>query len=102
MKDPTFEIEFLESDPRRPWYQISVRRLLGIVFALGCVFGLAAFLADAAAKAREAARRSQCVCNFCQITLALRNYHDAYSSFPPAHVDDVNGNPMHSWRVLIL
>lgn len=37
-----------------------------------------------------------------QIGLALRSYHDAYGSFPPATTYDANGKPLHSWRVLIL
>jgi hypothetical protein len=34
--------------------------------------------------------------------LAVANYHDTYGCFPPAYVADRNGQPMHSWRVLIL
>ena len=50
---------------------------------------------------REAlASCSQCPLN--QIILALHNYHDVYGSFPPAYVADEQGQPMHSWRALIL
>jgi len=63
---------------------------------------LAALLLPAVQQAREAARRSQCKNNLKMIGLALHNYHDMYNSFPPAFVADENGNPMHSWRVLIL
>jgi hypothetical protein len=52
--------------------------------------------------AREAARRMQCQNNLKQIGLALHNYHDAYDEFPPAFLADEDGQPMHSWRVLIL
>jgi hypothetical protein len=37
-----------------------------------------------------------------QIALALHSYHDTYAVFPPAYTTDANGEPMHSWRVLIL
>ncbi len=37
-----------------------------------------------------------------QISLALLNYESTYGSFPPAYVADEDGQPMHSWRVLIL
>ena len=59
-------------------------------------------LVPAVRKAREAARAAQCLCNLCQIKLALLNYHSTYGSFPPAYVADADGKPMHSWRVLIL
>jgi len=67
-----------------------------------CVAGLLAVLIPAVRQAREAARASQCICNLCQIKLALQNYHSTYGSFPPAYVADATGKPMHSWRVLIL
>ena len=42
------------------------------------------------------------MCQYCQILLALHNYHSEYNALPPAYVADANGKPMHSWRVLIL
>ena len=44
-------------------------------------------------RGREAARRSQCLCNLCQIKLALHNYHSAYECFPPAYIADATGKP---------
>ena len=47
-------------------------------------------------------RRTYCGYNLKEIGLALQNYHDEHKSFPPAYVCDERGQPMHSWRVLIL
>ena len=37
-----------------------------------------------------------------QICLAVLDYESANGHFPPAYIADKDGNPMHSWRVLIL
>ena len=51
---------------------------------------------------REAVRRANCKNNLKQISLALHNYDEMYGSFPPAYIADMNGKPMHRWRVLLL
>jgi prepilin-type processing-associated H-X9-DG protein len=70
------------------------------VFACGGI--LVALLLPAIQSAREAARRMECTNNLRQIAIAFHNYHDTYGSFPPAYIPDEDGNPKHSWRVLIL
>ena len=37
-----------------------------------------------------------------KIGLAIQHYHHVRDTFPPAWLADENGNPRHSWRVLIL
>jgi len=78
---------------------IAVAVILG-VFVCGGI--LVALLLPAVQSAREAARRAQCSNNLKQIALAFHNYHDTYRTFPPAYIPDEDGNPKHSWRVLIL
>jgi hypothetical protein len=34
--------------------------------------------------------------------LAVANYHETHGCYPPAYVAGPDGQPMHSWRVLIL
>jgi hypothetical protein len=63
---------------------------------------LVALLLPAVQAARTAAQISQCSNNMKQIGIAMHNYHDMYGSFPPAYIADETGQPMHSWRVLLL
>ena len=51
---------------------------------------------------RGPARRTQCLNNLRQISLAMINYESANGHFLPAYIADENGKPMHSWRVLLL
>lgn len=78
-----------------------VLAVAGVVM-LACGGILIALLLPAVQAAREAARRTQCANNLKQIGLAMHNYHDTYNMFPPAFTVDENGNPLHSWRVLLL
>ena len=43
-----------------------------------------------------------CVNNMKQLGLAFHTYHDSHREFPPAYTVDADGEPLHSWRVLIL
>lgn len=78
------------------------RRLIELL-AVVCIVGLLiALLLPATRSAREPARRAQCRNNLKQIALALLNYESDYHTLPPAYTVDAKGNPLHSWRTLIL
>jgi hypothetical protein len=104
--DPDFGLDAAtgEVGPPKPRRRRRVRAelIVQISIALACCLGLVALLLPAVQSAREAARRSQCMCNLCGIKLALHNYHEQYHVLPPAYIADSSGRPMHSWRVLLL
>ncbi|MGD9647316.1 MAG: DUF1559 domain-containing protein [Pirellulales bacterium] len=75
---------------------------VALVVLLACAGLLVALLLPAVNAAREAGRKTQCRNNLRQIGLALHGYQTMHGCFPPAYIPDENGEPMHSWRVLIL
>lgn len=66
---------------------------------------LAALLLPAVQQAREAARRTSCQHNLRQFGLALHNYHESHSRFPPGYVyrKGTQGNAAGAgWGALLL
>jgi hypothetical protein len=45
---------------------------------------------------------NDCYTNFNRIARAIISYRDEHGHYPPPFVADADGEPMHSWRVLIL
>ncbi|MEE8450433.1 MAG: DUF1559 domain-containing protein [Thermoguttaceae bacterium] len=76
--------------------------VLGLVVLLVCG-GMAAFwVLPGAMVARPASQQAMCRNNLKQIALAMHMYHSQHGTFPPAYVADEDGNPLYSWRVLLL
>ena len=78
--------------------RLIVKLLVGVVVVLFLI----ALLLPAQRGTRPAARRMQCTNNLKQIALALLNYEEVYHALPPACTFAEQGNPLHSWRTLIL
>ncbi len=81
---------------------LAVVLVIVVVVLLAIPAVLVALLIPAVGAAREAARRVQSSNNLKQLGLAMHNYHDVHKSFPPAVVNDANGKPLYSGRVLLL
>lgn len=85
--------------PRRRTMPIFALVLL-VLIVLVTGAGLALRSAFRAFDARM--RREVCAQQLHKLAVALQNYADENSVYPPAIVRDAKGKPMHSWRVLIL
>lgn len=75
----------------------AIRNAVVVMF---CVGVLIAVLLPAVQRAREAARTKQSQNNLKHIALALHNYHDTFSTFPPGAVANQD-RLYHGWQTFI-
>lgn len=79
--------------------------LIELLVVIAIIAILIALLLPAVQQAREAARRSNCKNNLKQIGLALHNYHETFSIFPPGYIGTGASaqNPnLLGWSAMIL
>lgn len=75
--------------------QLSKRQgftLIELLVVIAIIAILVALLLPAVQQAREAARRSSCKNNLKQLGIAMHNYHDTYTVFPPGVVNELDGS----------
>src|SRR5580658_4847851 len=85
--------------------------LIELLVVIAIIAVLIALLLPAMQAAREAARRAQCVNNLKQIGLALFNYENQITVFPPGYIDyqnnsiytpDLDMGPGWGWAAMVL
>jgi Protein of unknown function (DUF1559) len=82
---------------KRPLFTFG--RVLAVV---GTLLVLVLLIIPSHRRAGTVVRRTPCKNNLRNIAVALLNYHDVYESLPPAYTVASDGQPLHSWRTLIL
>ncbi len=76
--------------------------LIKVLSVLGVLGAIPIFLLLPSTRSRPATGRTLCLNNVKNITLALHSYAAEYETLPPAYTVDSEGDPLHSWRTLIL
>lgn len=83
--------------PPRKFYTVLISGLLiavlTIILAIGTIFWL---------QKVEAEHRAVSKNHLKQIALAMNNYHDAHSTFPPGGIQTADGKPYLSWQTALL
>jgi type II secretory pathway pseudopilin PulG len=100
MSDNPYESS--ETSEESPPQRVQRSWLMETLIVVAIVGIFAAFIVPNVRTAREPARRMSCSNNLKHIALAIQNYASVYQALPPAFTMDEEGNPLHSWRTLIL
>ncbi len=63
---------------------------------------LVKLVVEVAKPMRKSAEQAQRLNSLKQLALAMHNYHDVNKHLPPRCLTDRDGNPLHSWRTVVL
>jgi prepilin-type N-terminal cleavage/methylation domain-containing protein/prepilin-type processing-associated H-X9-DG protein len=103
-RTPQFTLVALPHD--KSWVVTKQQRiaftLVELLVVIAIIGVLVALLLPAIQSAREAARRTQCINQIRQLTIALQNHHDSKRSFPPGIMHDngeLFGYPRITWMM---
>lgn len=101
-KYPTSATSSPESNTWKWKFAVVVFFALPVAICSGLIALLVTYALFSVGSIREAARQTHAMNNLKQLGVALHNYQDVYGSFPPAVVEDEDGEALYSGRVLLL
>src|SRR5260370_42413676 len=79
-----------------------IRRIVEFLVVVALVVLLIVLIRPAVQKIREKANRTESANNLKQIGKAMKDYPDAHGCLPPVAIYGKDGQPLYSWRVLLL
>ena len=80
-------------------YQANLVEILVVLAVIGILIAL---ILPARSRSRAKVHSEHCAARLSTVAQAIAAYHDDHGCYPPACIRDDAGQPMHSWRVLIL
>src|SRR5437879_5963776 len=78
------------------------RRIFEVLVGVAVIVVLIVLMLPAFQKIREKANLTESAKNLKQIGKAMKDYHDAHGHLPPAAAYGKDGQPLYSWRVMLL
>jgi hypothetical protein len=82
--------------------QIERVKVIPVVLGTVCVVAVLTLGTRTCSRWLAESRELNCYSNLKRISLALQDYADVHGAYPPAVLKSPEGDPLHSWRVLLL
>lgn len=98
---PSSPVQSRKAGP--PVWVKAIMVVSGIALGLGLLAAITHYaVVPAMNRARSASKSRICRDQLERIAAAMHAYHAEHGHFPPAYSVDASGQPLHSWRVLLL